>query len=181
MTTMNYVRMAALLALLFGTAAPAMEADRRDDGHRIPARVRADSVRSYAERFGAPRHLTELIVAEAARQGIEPALAMAVVQLESAFDPSARGRHGEVGLMQVRPFVARAYGPVTVAALARPAVNVRYGLTHLRTEMDHFGDPVLGLVAYNMGRTRVASHLSAGRVPPTGYSRRVLERCGDAC
>ncbi len=43
----------------------------------------------------------------AARYGVEPALVKAIVWRESRFDPLARGRAAEIGLMQIREDAAR--------------------------------------------------------------------------
>ncbi len=183
-TKKTSIRALALLAGGIWMAAPPPEAGSAPPTRgfaRMTERVHDSAAASYAERFGVSLELARLIHAEATRQELEPALAFALVETESGFDPAATGRLGEVGLTQVRPYVARAYGRVGPEELRRPVVNLRYGLTHLRSEMDHFGTPELGLLAYNMGRTRLASHLAAGRVPPGGYARRVLERCGPTC
>ncbi len=46
------------------------------------------------------------IRAAAARYGLEPALVKAVVWRESRFNPDARGRAGELGLMQIQEIAA---------------------------------------------------------------------------
>src|SRR5712691_9395895 len=47
------------------------------------------------------------IRAAARRYGVEPALVKAIVWRESRFNPKARGRAGEIGLMQIREDAAR--------------------------------------------------------------------------
>src|SRR5215831_6670463 len=42
-----------------------------------------------------------------AEHHVDPLLLLAVIEQESKFDPRASGRHGSVGLMQIKPFVAR--------------------------------------------------------------------------
>ena len=158
------------------------ETDAREAGAGKEAVARADSAAAaLAARFAAPPRLAALIHAEALRQGLSPEMAFAVVEVESGFDPTAVGRHGEIGLMQIKPSVARAYGRIDAGSLARADTNLRCGLTHLRREVEHFGDVRLGLLAYNMGRTRLSRLLARGSDPSTGYARRVLERCGASC
>lgn len=186
MEPMNVLRLAGVLACVALLAGSPLggETDARRAAPGTVSASAADSaaaVAAYAERFGAPARLAALIHAEAIRQGLAPGLAFAVVELESGFDAGAIGRQGEIGLMQIKPQVAGVYGRIDPAALARPEVNLSYGLTHLKREVERFGDTRLGLLAYNMGRTRLARHLAEGRVPLSGYARRVLARCGADC
>ena len=56
----------------------------------------------------------------------------AVVRIESAYDPAAIGGVGEIGLMQVRPTTAAMLGfRGSLAELAHPETNLRYGVTYL--------------------------------------------------
>jgi hypothetical protein len=52
--------------------------------------------------------------------------------IESGYDPTVIGTVGEIGLMQVRPETAAMLGfSGDAAELARPEVNVRYGVAYL--------------------------------------------------
>lgn len=44
-----------------------------------------------------------LIAHEASLQGLDPAVALAVAEVESNYNPKATGKHGEVGLFQLHP------------------------------------------------------------------------------
>lgn len=72
-------------------------------------------------------------VMEAARAaGMPPELADAVATVESNYNASAIGGVGEIGLMQVLPSTARMLGfRGTLAELAAPETNIRYGVTYL--------------------------------------------------
>jgi soluble lytic murein transglycosylase-like protein len=73
-----------------------------------------------------------LILNEAARNGLPPDIADAVAAIESGYDPGAIGGVGEIGLMQVRPETAAMLGfKGDLAELARPEVNIHYGVTYL--------------------------------------------------
>lgn len=73
-----------------------------------------------------------LIESEAARNGLPPDIADAVAAIESGYDPGAIGGVGEIGLMQVRPETAALLGfKGDLAELARPDVNIQYGVTYL--------------------------------------------------
>ena len=144
--------------------------------------VLAAGAEELARRFGVRRKLAGIIYAEARRVGIEPAMAFGVIAQESGFDPSAVGRHGERGLMQIKPSTARAYDTrITPAALMHPEANVRLGLRHLKREVEYFGDPILGLMSYHMGRARLERELADGTAPRDRYVERVLSSCGADC
>jgi hypothetical protein len=73
-----------------------------------------------------------LLTREAHQRGLPPELADAVTQIESAYDPRARGGAGEIGLMQVMPGTAAMLGFVgTDAELAVPETNIRLGVEYL--------------------------------------------------
>jgi hypothetical protein len=73
-----------------------------------------------------------LLAAEAMRRSLPPALADAVATVESAYDASARGTSGEIGLMQVLPSTADMLGfRGNLEQLADPATNIRLGVQYL--------------------------------------------------
>src|SRR5204862_5500578 len=73
-----------------------------------------------------------LIQKEAEENGLPPDIADAVAAIESGYDPGAIGGVGEIGLMQVRPGTAAMLGfKGDLAELARPEVNIHYGVTYL--------------------------------------------------
>jgi soluble lytic murein transglycosylase-like protein len=87
---------------------------------------------------GARRHSTAgrpfwtLLEREARMNGLPPDIADAVAAIESGYDSSAIGGVGEIGLMQIRPSTAAMLGFVgDTAELAKPEVNIRYGVTYL--------------------------------------------------
>ncbi|CAH1653658.1 MULTISPECIES: transglycosylase SLT domain-containing protein [unclassified Chelatococcus] len=76
--------------------------------------------------------LRALVREQALKSGLPPQIADAVAEVESAYNISASGSYGEVGLMQVLPSTARMLGfSGSLAELAEPATNIRYGITYL--------------------------------------------------
>ena len=74
----------------------------------------------------------EFAACHASRYGMPPVLAHAVIEIESKFDPDARGAAGEVGLMQVMPATARLLGfRGSSEELANPATNIPLGVRYL--------------------------------------------------
>ncbi|WP_425277528.1 transglycosylase SLT domain-containing protein [Methylobacterium nodulans] len=95
----------------------------------------------------------DMLTQEAIRQGLPPAVADAVAQVETAYNPNAIGGVGEVGLMQVRPQTAAMLGyRGTDADLAEPTTNVRYGVAYLaRAWRLAGGDLCRALMKYRAG------------------------------
>lgn len=72
--------------------------------------------------------LSELITKHAKENGVPPALATAVVRIESRFNPNARGGSA-IGLMQIKVDTARSLGFAGGAAgLLRPDTNLHFGM-----------------------------------------------------
>lgn len=88
-----------------------------------------------------------LIEEQAAANDVSPALVRAVIQAESAFNPSALSHKGAMGLMQLMPATAREY---RVRNPFDPKSNIEAGIKHLKSLIDRFGVE-LGLAAYNAG------------------------------
>jgi soluble lytic murein transglycosylase-like protein len=114
----------------------------------------------------------ERLVAEAARRhGLEPALVMAVVGVESGFQPQAVSPKGAQGLMQLMPATARDLG---VADPFDPAANLDGGSRYLSSLVARYdGDLTKALAAYNAGMGAVARH---GGVPPYEETRRYVRK-----
>jgi len=91
--------------------------------------------------------LEQLTDEEAKKRGIHPALARAVIEKESGWDPSAVSGSGARGLMQLMPETAKELG---VGDSFNPEENLRGGLDYLKQQIDEFGVPK-GLAAYNWG------------------------------
>jgi len=107
-----------------------------------------------------------LITEHASTHGIRADLVKAVIQAESAFNPMARSVKGAMGLMQLMPATATAYG---VTNAYDPAENIRAGVAYLRGLLDRYSqNEELALAAYNAGPTAVEKY---GAVPPYRETR----------
>lgn len=116
-------------------------------------------------------HRFDSVIAEAARHyDLDPALVKAVVWEESRFDPDARGRAGELGLMQIREAAAMEWATAEHihsfdhADCLDPATNVKAGAYYLKRVSRHYShadDPIpYALAEYNAGRGNVIKWLA---------------------
>jgi hypothetical protein len=114
------------------------------------------------------RRLARTIIGEALSARIDPLLVLALIEVESSYDPGALSDRGAHGLMQLREPTLRR--EVARAGLDwkdhhDPAVNVQAGIRYLRRLLDAFGREEVALMAYNAGPNRILAYLRAGEIP----------------
>ena len=113
-----------------------------------------------------------IIAEHASVHGIRSDLVRAVIQAESAFNPMARSVKGAMGLMQLMPATAIAYG---VRNAFDPVENIRAGVAYLRGLLDRYSqNEELALAAYNAGPAAVAKY--GGVVPPYRETRNYVTK-----
>lgn len=116
--------------------------------------------------------LATTVRSESATAGIDPVLVMAVIGVESGWDPAAVSERGARGLMQLRRLAIeteeRAAG-LAPGDVHDPIHNVRMGVRYLARMVATFEDVDLGLLAYNVGPTRALSLLLAVEDIPDSY------------
>jgi len=101
---------------------------------------------------------------EADRIGLDPLLLVAVISIESNFNPIAESPAGAVGLMQVIPrFHTDKFAPDQESALT-PHTNIRIGALALKQYIRRAGGLVEGLQLYN----------GASEDETTAYANKVL-------
>jgi len=133
--------------------------------YAVPASDRLRTTRGVSSDRG--RLFDDLIVEHARQNGVRADLVRAVVQVESAFNPSARSPKGALGLMQLMPATIQQFG---VRNAFDPADNVRAGVAYLRQLLDRYdNDEELALAAYNAGPGAVDKYGNA--VPPYRETR----------
>ena len=116
----------------------------------------------------------ELIEDAAQRHQIDVKLLHAVIQTESAYNPSAISSAGAAGLMQLMPATAQRFG---VTDRNDPDQNVDGGTRYLKHLIGLFGPRLdLAIAAYNAGENAVIRHNNT--IPPyretQDYVRQVL-------
>ncbi len=97
--------------------------------------------------------IRDLVRAEAAKQGVDEKLALAIALQESRFGVELNSPKGARGPMQLMPTTAAMYG---VTDICNPVQNVRGGVSYLKDLGAAFqGNMMLVAAAYNAGPERV--------------------------
>ena len=90
---------------------------------------------------------------ESKRAGLDPAMVLGLIQVESAFRKYATSVVGARGLMQVMPFWSRVVGDSDAQKLFNMTTNLRYGCSILRMYIDmEGGNLYMALGRYNGSR-----------------------------
>ncbi len=94
---------------------------------------------------------------ESKRAGLDVALVLGLIQVESNFRKFAVSRVGARGYMQVMPFWTRVIGDGDAGKLFHMQTNLRFGCVILRHYLDREkGDLFMGLGRYNGSRGKAA-------------------------
>lgn len=98
-------------------------------------------------------NVKDMVRREARAQGVPEYLALAIARQESNFRCSAVGRHGERGVMQIKPRTARGLGyRGSPQGLNNCAVGIRYGMKYLKLAYRKArGNAHLAATYYNRG------------------------------
>lgn len=156
-----------------------------DNSRAFPARQeRISKIESWLlsqdESMLGAADLAHGILLESEKNSLDPVLILAIIQVESRFDPKAVSARGALGLMQVTPTALTELmdegkiPPRTGTNLKDPLVNVQVGVTYLAHLHEMFGDLTVALTAYNWGPTRIRKKLAAKEALPTRYAAKVL-------
>lgn len=102
--------------------------------------------------------------------GLDANLLLAVIEVESRFNPRARSPKNARGLMQLLPVTARRF---EVQDIWDPFENLKGGMAYLRWLKEHYeGDLDLALAAYNAGEHIVQRY---GGIPPYPETRHYVK------
>jgi hypothetical protein len=120
------------------------------------ARLIATHVHRYAELYGRDANLV-----------------LAIIAVESRFDPKATSPVGALGLMQVMPQWKKVLG--ITGDLTDPETSIKSGLQILGFYTEMYKDLGMALTAYNRGPGQVDLALRNGKDPGNGYAPKVLQ------
>jgi hypothetical protein len=132
----------------------------KDDGAAKLSKPTFQQVTNLANTYG-----TDLLI-HSIGTDVSPALALAVISVESAGRRDAVSTAGAQGVMQLIPATAARFG---VTDSMDASQNIRGGITYLDWLIKEFkGDVVLALAGYNAGENAVKDNHG---VPPFGETR----------
>ena len=139
---------------------------------RTFAVMSTDGIRTTRAAATKTKQYDGLISEHASVHGVRPDLVRAVIQAESAFNPFAKSVKGAMGLMQLMPATAVAYG---VTNAYDPAQNIRAGVAYLKSLLERYSqNEELALAAYNAGTGAVQKY--GGTVPPYRETRNYVSK-----
>ncbi|BBM00576.1 transglycosylase [Microbulbifer sp. GL-2] len=161
---------ALLLCLLWSNAQSQSAANEVDPELRLALSEAISQADSFVDRFDAevwlmsksqplsryikdPKrrmHVLKAIHREATRAGLRPEIVLAVIQIESAFNPYAVSRVGAQGMMQVMPFWKKEIGRPD-DNLIDMDTNLRYGCTILKHYIKKAKGNLANALAYYNG------------------------------
>lgn len=120
-----------------------------------PGGARVAAPRLQALQDIAARHGKDLL-RETVGTRVSPALALAVIYVESGGRPDAKSSAGAQGLMQLMPDTAKRFG---VEDSLDAVQNIKGGVRFLDFLMEKFeGDPILVLAGYNAGENSIGAN-----------------------
>jgi soluble lytic murein transglycosylase-like protein len=124
------------------------------------------------------QQIADLVNALAPGYAVAPRLALAVISVESNFDPKARSPKDARGLMQLIPDTAARFHVKNAFDIRD---NVRGGLKYLRWLLSYYrGHVALAAAAYNAGEAVVDRYHGVPPYPETeSYVQRVLALFGE--
>ncbi|WP_027683732.1 lytic transglycosylase domain-containing protein [Rhizobium leguminosarum] len=141
------------------TERPLKKAERSVKSAKRPLKTAERPLKTVERQSGYPvanvsgNSYSALISKYANQYDVPVALASAVIRIESNFNPNARGSHGEIGLMQIKPATARMMGySGSATGLFDPETNIKYGMKYLAAAHDLGGGQTCNtILKYNAG------------------------------
>jgi soluble lytic murein transglycosylase-like protein len=138
---------------------PAVVADTRAEIDALAILV----AKKYRISVRATRDLIGTAYREGQRIGIDPLLILAVISVESRFNPIAESDMGAMGLMQIIPAYHKDKFDAAGGAVLDPLTNIRVGARVLKDYIERGGTEIAGLQRYN-GSANDAKNAYANKV-----------------
>ena len=141
---------------------------------QIKKAIESGPALKYSKRAG---DYTSLIESACKKHNVDPELVKAVIQIESAYNSSAKSPAGAIGLMQLMPGTAQRFG---VEQIYDPDQNIHGGVQYLKFLLELFNNELpLAVAAYNAGEGAVQKFKGIPRYTETqNYVRKVLTLYG---
>ncbi|HYG91301.1 MAG TPA: transglycosylase SLT domain-containing protein [Azospirillum sp.] len=136
-----------------------------------PDRCEPPQIRYFTVPTPPPAHIKALVHKLAPTYGLDPALVLAVISVETGYRADAVSHKNAMGLMQLIPETAERFG---VRSIFAPEDNIRGGMKYLRWLLAFFeGDVTLALAGYNAGEGAVVEYKG---IPPYRETQDYVER-----
>jgi len=131
--------------------------------------------------------LVELVYHNSKTYGYDPLLVLAVIHVESLFDPEAKGKYrngeysGAFGLMQLKVETAKEVADALGIAFTKkeelfvPEINIPLGVAYLTQQITLFKSLKLGILAYNQGPGTIQNILDKKYKLSIRYYNKVLQ------
>lgn len=123
--------------------------------------------------------IARTLAAAQEKDGLPVIIALAIMQVESGFNPIAKGPAGSIGLMQLQPATARETANRIGLqwrnghTLLDPEQNARLGLAYLSELRDQFGTTDHAVAAFNIGPGGLRRLLARHPLRPGPYLKKV--------
>jgi len=118
------------------------------------------------------RDIAHSVVLRSREHRRDPDMTLALIAVESNFNPNAISSTGAMGLTQIMPMWKKVYG--FDRDLHDVDTSIKYGLDILGTYEQMFGSIELALTAYNRGPLAVSNDMANHKVPFNGYSEAAM-------
>jgi soluble lytic murein transglycosylase-like protein len=105
--------------------------------------------RRYRVSLEATRDLVGAAYRAGRRSGVDPLLVVAVIAVESRFNPIAQSDGGAMGLMQIIPHYHADKFDAKTGSILDPETNIELGVTVLKDYIKRGGTEIAGLQLYN--------------------------------
>jgi len=128
-----------------------------------------------------------IVYKSAQKYNMDPALIMAVIEVESKFKRKAVSKAGAIGLMQIMPKTAKSISrelnikKYNKNSLYNPGINIRIGTYYLKKLLVEFNNDIdLSLGAYNAGMGNIKKWQKQKKEIPFEETRTFIKRVKSA-
>lgn len=120
--------------------------------------------------------IQNLLINEANRQGVDPALALAMAEVESNFNAKALSKAGAKGVMQIMPETAKTVFGVSSSQLYDAKINISLGISFIKQLLARYNQRLdIALSHYNGGSAVQSKSGRLSVIPATAnYVNKVL-------
>ena len=153
-----------------------------EDGEHDAIPIIVKDLRTIIEEHnqGQADEIAKIIYDEATKRGVDPLILTAMAYRESHFNPDARGKSGEYGLIQIMPSTGRwiagklGYDDWQPSDMLDVRMNIEFAAYYLWAVTKDMGDDTwTGVLAYNAGPTGARNWLAGNDVDSHDYVRKV--------